>query len=205
MLASRLPPSFLDTYSLATSSQVCKALYIVISFLFLWSICLSSSLVHLRKDPEYLTSGPAQVFIPLIRFLLLSFVSMVFHCSPSASKSPEESRTLLSILAYLNIAVDCMVSSSYLPVLSSPYRFFCVYTECTNYNWYHRHFHVPYFLVLLQNLGIYLSSPFSITFTPQVCRTLLSILVGWVLWHINLCRLFNAKSKIISSISNNSV
>ena len=33
-------------------------------------------------------------------------------------------------------------------------------------------------------------------------------LVGWVLWHINLCRLFNAKSifiQIISSILNNSV
>ena len=33
-------------------------------------------------------------------------------------------------------------------------------------------------------------------------------LVGWVLWHINLCRLFNAKSifmQIVSSISNNSV
>ena len=33
-------------------------------------------------------------------------------------------------------------------------------------------------------------------------------LVVWVLWHINLCRLFNAKSifiQIISSISNNLV
>ena len=33
-------------------------------------------------------------------------------------------------------------------------------------------------------------------------------MVGWVLWHINLCRLFNAKSiflQIIWSISNNSV
>ena len=33
-------------------------------------------------------------------------------------------------------------------------------------------------------------------------------LVWWVLWHINLCRLFNAKSifmKVISFISNNSV
>ena len=33
-------------------------------------------------------------------------------------------------------------------------------------------------------------------------------LVGWVLWQINLCRLFNAKSffiQIVSSISNNSV
>ena len=33
-------------------------------------------------------------------------------------------------------------------------------------------------------------------------------LVGWVLWHMNLCRLFNAKYifiKIISSVLNNSV
>ena len=33
-------------------------------------------------------------------------------------------------------------------------------------------------------------------------------MVGWVLWRINLCRLFNAKSifiQIVSSISNNSV
>ena len=33
-------------------------------------------------------------------------------------------------------------------------------------------------------------------------------LVVWVLWHINLCRLFNAKSifmQIVCSISNNSV
>ena len=34
-------------------------------------------------------------------------------------------------------------------------------------------------------------------------------LVGWLgLWHVNLCRLFNAKSifmKIVSSVSNNSV
>ena len=74
MLASPLPPSFLDTYSLSASSLGCNALCIVISFLFLWSICLSSSRVHLRKGPEYLTRGTAQVFIPLMRFLLLSFV-----------------------------------------------------------------------------------------------------------------------------------
>ena len=78
MLASPLPPSFLGTYSLSTSSPGCDALCMVISFLVLWSICLSSSLVHLRKGPEYLTRGKAQVFIPLIRFLQLSFVSSSF-------------------------------------------------------------------------------------------------------------------------------
>ena len=48
------------------------------SLVFL-SICLSSSRVHLRKGPEYLTSGTAQVFIPLMRFLLESFVSSSFR------------------------------------------------------------------------------------------------------------------------------
>ena len=79
MLASPLLPSFLGTYSLSTSSLVYSAFCMVISFLVPWSICLSSSLVHLRKGPEYLTRGTAQVFIPLIRFLLLSFVSSSFR------------------------------------------------------------------------------------------------------------------------------
>ena len=46
--------------------------------LFFWSICLSSSLVHFEKGPEYLTRDTAQVFIPLIRFLLDNFVSNSF-------------------------------------------------------------------------------------------------------------------------------
>ena len=74
MLVSPLPPSFLDTYSLSTSSLECYALCMIISFLVLWSICLSS-LVHFKNGPEYLTRGTAQVSIPLIRFLLHSFVS----------------------------------------------------------------------------------------------------------------------------------
>ena len=78
MLASPLPPSLLGTYSLSTSSLGCNALCMVISFLVLWSIYLSSSLVHLRKSPEYLTRGTAQVFIRLIRFLFQSFVSSSF-------------------------------------------------------------------------------------------------------------------------------
>ena len=78
MLASLLPPSFLGTYSLSTSSLGCNALCMVISFLVLWSICLISFLVHLRKGPDYITKCTAQVFIPLIRFLLESFVSSSF-------------------------------------------------------------------------------------------------------------------------------
>ena len=78
MLANPLSPSFLDTYSLSTPSLGCDALCMVISFLVLLSICLRSSLVHSKNASEYLTRGTAQVFIPLIRFLLHSFVSSRF-------------------------------------------------------------------------------------------------------------------------------
>ena len=79
MLVSPLPPSFLDTYDyMSTSSVGCNALGVFISFLVLWSICLSSTLVHFKKGPEYLTRSIARVFILLIRFLLDSFVSSSF-------------------------------------------------------------------------------------------------------------------------------
>ena len=42
MLPSPLPLSFLDTYSLSTLSMGYKTLWIVMSFLVLWSICWSS-------------------------------------------------------------------------------------------------------------------------------------------------------------------
>ena len=35
----------------------CKVFYIIINFLILWSICLSSSLVHFKNGPKYLTKG----------------------------------------------------------------------------------------------------------------------------------------------------
>ena len=74
MLANLLPP-FLGTYSLSMSSLG----YIVMSFLVLWSICWSSSLVPFKNDPEYLTRGEtAQVSILLMRFLFYSLVYSSF-------------------------------------------------------------------------------------------------------------------------------
>ena len=72
-LASSLLPSFLCTYSLSTSSLGCKALCMVISFLVLWS-----NFFKTKNGPEYLTRATARVYIPLIRFLLYSFVSSSF-------------------------------------------------------------------------------------------------------------------------------
>ena len=46
MLATPLPPFLLGTYSLPTSFLGCKALCIILSFLVLWFMCWSFSLVH---------------------------------------------------------------------------------------------------------------------------------------------------------------
>ena len=54
----------------------------------------------------------------------------------SNSKSPLVARTLLCILADLNNAVVWMVFTP--PLISN--------SSCPNYNWYHRHLYVPYFL-----------------------------------------------------------
>ena len=62
----------------STSSLGCNALCIVIRLLVLWSICVSSSLVHFKNGPDFLTRVTAQIFIPLIRFLLHSFVFSSF-------------------------------------------------------------------------------------------------------------------------------
>ena len=72
MPASPLLSSFLEIESM--SSLGCKALGIV---LVLCSICLSSSFVHFRNGPEYLTRN--QVLMHLIEFLQQSLVSWNFR------------------------------------------------------------------------------------------------------------------------------
>ena len=78
MLVSPLHPSFLGSCSLSSSSLKRKALCIVMSFLVLWLICWSSSPVHFKKGPEYLTWDSAQMSIPLMIFLQCSLVSNSF-------------------------------------------------------------------------------------------------------------------------------
>ena len=70
-------PLFL-TYRQLTSSLECKALCIGFSFFVLWSICLSSSLVHFKIGLKYLMRETAWVFIPFIKFLLYSLISNNF-------------------------------------------------------------------------------------------------------------------------------
>ena len=79
MMASPLLPSFLGTYSLSISSLGCNALCIVMSFLVLWSICWSSSFVHSKNGPGYLTRWVLQAFTLLMSYFIHRLVSSNFH------------------------------------------------------------------------------------------------------------------------------
>ena len=70
-LASPNLPLFLYMHCLSVLSLECKALCIVINFLILWYICLSSFI-------KYLARGTVQVLFPLLWSLLQSFVSRSF-------------------------------------------------------------------------------------------------------------------------------
>ena len=63
-----LLPSFLDTHSMSISFLGCKTLCIIINFIVLWSICLSSSHVKFRNGPNIL-----QGLLPRCLFLWWDF------------------------------------------------------------------------------------------------------------------------------------
>ena len=53
--------------------------------------------------------------------------------------------------------LDGLLPSHYFWVLQSLYQSFGDYTKSTNYNWYHRHFHVPQFFLYSLARSRYLS------------------------------------------------
>ena len=93
----------------------------------------------------------------------------VFHTSVSwwfysgvsgESKSPQISRTLLNILSDLNNSVVWIVStSSNFPVLQSLYQYFRDCSECSDYNWYHYHLHVPYLSLFPLSFNLFFGLP----------------------------------------------
>ena len=130
-LANPPPPSLLIIHV----SHICKELCIVVNFLVLWFICLSSYLGHFKNGPEFLIWWTAQVSIPLMRFfsgvlgfkqfiIIICIIHIEFFTPMTNRRSPQLSRTLLSILADLNNAVFWMVSTRPLISKSS--------SPCTN-------------------------------------------------------------------------
>ena len=123
----------------------------------------------MQTPPKLLFSWKGKLKMQLLLFY--SFESfthqhklMVCHWSLSDSKSPQVSRTLLSILADLNITVVKVVSPCFLISKSShPFINPLGIVSSALYYWYHCHLHVPYFFFNSQARSRYLSL-FSISF-----------------------------------------
>ena len=77
---------------------------------------------------------------------------MVFYSSLSDSKSPQVSRTLLSIQADLNDDVVWMVSTYYFQILQSLHQSVGDCTKSTSYYWHHCHFYIPQFFQFPSNV-----------------------------------------------------
>ena len=117
MLASPLPSSLLDIYSLSMSSLGCKVL---------WNHQFPCSLVYFKNGHEYLTKGTTRVFISCWRFLQKSLVERNFlhvcHYGPVFSNlllpwmllflSPDlcQPQSLLQVLAIFKILFIYSVS-----------------------------------------------------------------------------------------------
>ena len=109
MLASSLPLSLLDIYSLFMSSLKCQVLCIVINFLVMWSICLSSSLDHFKNGPNNLKRTTVRVFIPFRRFFYAEFVSRSFLVRP---------RYFFLVVSFISTYLLCL-----LPIFRSSCKF----------------------------------------------------------------------------------
>ena len=117
---SPLIPTLILIYILSATSFVCKPLCIVSRFLNLW--------------PRFLYSTPCENFT-------LAFVE-VFHRSLSDNKSPQVSRTLVSIRADSKNLVVWTISN-FSPIEIFFPVFFQGSGNRTNYNWYHSLPHFP--------------------------------------------------------------
>ena len=137
-----------------------KAFSIVIKFLVLWSINLSSSLAHFKNGSEYIITETVQVFIPLMRSKLLVKCFFIFSF----------------ISTYL------MVSLSNLPkYLEFPFSpsFFIVSWFCSSipyvptFHYEHCSFSVPNFIPIfgMSILIVCIRISSSLLFLIQVCGT----------------------------------
>ena len=116
------------------------------------------------------------------------------------------STTLQNIVANLKCAVVWM--ASILPRISCSCSLFGDHSKGTNYNWYHRHPHVPQLFFssgkILVFAYVFAFSHFHaiVRWNDKIHKMTNSFLLGLVsfgliLWHINHFRLFNAESTFI--------
>ena len=110
-------------------------------------MCFSFSWMDSELYIGHLFVGSNLIFYSFRVFFLHQLQLVVFHQSLSDSKSPQVSRTHLSILADLRNSVIWTVSNRFvISKSSSPCTNPLVdCTKSTNYSWYNGLFHVPQF------------------------------------------------------------
>ena len=179
----------------------------VISFLVIWSICLSCFLVHFKNGLKYLTRGTAQVFIPLIRFLL--FVSSSFLV-----------RLRYSFLIFPFICICLMVSASKMP----KYLYVSFYPSILILSWSGSSIpslrcRLPLFITSMTHFSMPYSIPmsclrvleFPVLFHFFANSLMSSMYIRWLIFSCDLLSLYPAVhflsmclSSIIAIMNNNS-
>ena len=118
---------------------------------------------------------------------------MVFQWSLNDSRSPQVSRTLLSIMAVFNNAVVWMVSTR--SPTSKSYRPFNYHlVKSITQNWYNCHLHIPQFFQFFSKVKVLISLFTFFQFYSVVCRDSkvdnVAVLLLFVTWkHENACKL----------------
>ena len=108
MLTRALPPCFLDIFTLE-----CKALYLFISFLVLWSICLSFFLVLFKNSLEY-------YFLSFFGFFFYTSVSWWASTGAWATTNILKSSGLFSVFWLIIAMPKCGWSRLVLQFLTLP-------------------------------------------------------------------------------------
>ena len=119
MLATPLSPFFLDTIFFI-SSLGCKTFSIITYFLVLCFIYLSSSFVHFKNGPKYITRRAVLVFIPLLRNLVSrSFLVLLkYYFFPSSPFVCYQYFLVLIILLYSSVQMLSGFDKSILSAVS---------------------------------------------------------------------------------------
>ena len=146
---------FIDYYKAQSSSQdLVIWLYVKIPVELVW-------LILLDRFSEFFTPVladrfPRECWIINITVVIITLFQ-VFHTSVSRCfltgiwviSSLLMLPGIFSVFRPISCCnLDGLYSSLYFKVLQSLYQFFGCSTKSTNYNWYHRHFHVPKFFLI---------------------------------------------------------
>ena len=100
---------------------------------------------------------------------------------PLGSERQQVSLNLLDSSSYSGRSQQCCSFDGFYSSSSHCTNLFGDCTECTSYNWYHRHFHIPFFFFSSLARSTYLS-PFSLCFNLTLLTTIWQVILNFFGW-----------------------